>query len=87
MYENDTLRLEGFMKEIADDFSFLHDRFPLDCTISLSRKRMLRGLRDSLFQASLNRSTFSEGPTQDVFRRVRRIRVSLRMKTFFFTLP
>ncbi|CAN7978640.1 unnamed protein product [Ixodes persulcatus] len=79
-------RLVGFLKEVAESFSFFNARFSIDYLSSVSRKRLVRDLRDMLFPIPLYRSLFSDGPGQDCLQRVNKMTIAPRVKTFFFKL-
>lgn len=79
-------RLAGFLKEVADYFSFLNARFLINYLSSVSRKWLVRDLKEMRFTIPLYRSSFSDGPRQDFLQRVKKMSIAPRVKTLFFKL-
>ncbi|XP_029826767.2 uncharacterized protein LOC115312028 [Ixodes scapularis] len=81
-----TLRPFGFLGEVVSAIEFLKTRFSLEYLFKVPRKTIYADLIDVVFPVPLNRSVFGNGSEQDVFKRVKKMRVSPSAKTFFFKL-
>lgn len=78
--------VHGFFKEIVSAVRFLLARFSIEYLSSVSRKKLYKDIRDSVFPVPLYRSIYRDGPGQDVLKRVKRMPVKPGVKTFFFKL-
>lgn len=68
----------GFYKEVADSSDFLNARFSMTYLNSVTRKKLVRHLRDTLFPVHLNHSLYSQGVGQDVLRREKKMCIAPR---------
>lgn len=75
-----------YLREVIDAFNFLSVRFSLEYFTIVSRRKLLKDLRDLLFPAPLYRSLFSERSGQDVLCRVKKMPIPPCIKRFFFKL-
>lgn len=79
-------RLRGFLRELAEAFLFLHERYSLDSLLTVSRKELYSTLIESLFPIPVHRVFPGDPPGQDVLKRVKRMCVLPTAKTIFFKL-
>lgn len=78
--------VHGYFKEIVLSFRFLTTRFSMQYLASVTRKKLYKDVCDVVFPVPLYRALYSNGPGQDVLKRVKRMEVSPGAKTFFFKL-
>lgn len=76
----------GYLKEVVSSVGFLGTRFSFEYLSTVSRKCLLRHLREMLFAMPIYRSLYREGPGQYVLSRVKRMVVPATVKTFSFKL-
>ncbi|XP_040066832.1 uncharacterized protein LOC120840397 [Ixodes scapularis] len=81
-----TSRPLGYLGEVVSSIEFLKARFSLEYLFKASRKALYVDLIDALFPIPLYRSMFSNGPGQDVLKRVCKLHVSPTAKSFFYKL-
>lgn len=85
-HDNYTTHLVGYYKEVVESFAFLNARFTIEYLSIVSRKKLLRDLRDT-FSRSIARSNYFDGPGQDVLCRAKKMCIPPSVKTVFFKLP
>lgn len=85
-HEDEPGRPFGFLKEVVESFRFLSVRFSIEYLSSVTRKKLLEDLRESLFPEPLYRSLYCKGPGKDVLCRVKKMCIPPFIKTFFFKL-
>lgn len=78
--------VRGYLKEVIGAYQFLTTRFSLDYLCGVTRKRLTKDVIDIIFPTPLYRMLYSEGPGQDVLKRVKRMFIPAHIKTFFFKL-
>ncbi|CAN7990466.1 unnamed protein product [Ixodes pacificus] len=76
----------GFFREIVSSLRFLQTRFSVEYLSNVTRKKLYKDIRDSVFSVPMYRAIYCEGPGQDVLKRVKRMPVKPGVKTFFFKL-
>lgn len=82
-----TITLRGFYKEVADTIDFLRARFTGDFLETCSKKKLLKCLLTSLFPDPLYRLDVFAAPPNcktDVLKRVKRLPIPPKCKSFFF---
>lgn len=78
--------LNGYLKEVTIAFKMLQSRFSFEYLSTITKKKLYRDLVDTMLPAPLYRTVYSQGPGQDVLKRVKRMPVRSTVKTFFFKL-
>ncbi|CAN8028602.1 unnamed protein product [Ixodes persulcatus] len=84
---NDAIRLRGFYKEVADTIEFVGARFTSAFLESCSKKKLQKCLLKSLFSDPLYRLRPFNAPLNcitDVLKRVKRMPIPPKCKSFFF---
>lgn len=79
-------RVWGFLKEVVETVNFLSERFTLEYLSDIGRHRLYSDLIENLIPLPIYRIFTTAEPGQDVFKRVKRMRISPGAKTFFFKL-